>query len=72
MIEIIKQEDFIAGKFGLNQALIDLLSKYQAHVDYCNVRFRKFLDRKRGVYPKCVDRYADDIVKCMKGQNPFE
>ena len=38
MIQIMEQEKFIAGKDDLNQALIDMLPNFQAHVEDCSKR----------------------------------
>ena len=65
MTEIIAQEKFILRQFCQNELFKSTVDQLLVVFNYCNHRYRKFMDRKRGVYPRY--QLEHEIVQVLSG-----
>ena len=51
-MQIAAQQSFKVCEFCFNDDLINVLGKLELDLDFCKVRFIRFISRKRGVHPQ--------------------
>ena len=61
--------NFVIKTCCLNETLINSLPKLDSEFEYCQRRFKKFIERKKGVYPEHSDGYYPLLNKLIEVHN---
>ena len=69
MNELIAQDEHLAFKFCQNELFKSTVDRLLKATNYCSQRYRRFVERKRGVYPRYDHEH--EIFQTLKGDTQY-